>query len=143
MNLLVWNCRGLGNPQIVRGLVEILQAKDPSVMFIVNTWADEARLDQTLRTINFDKKWVVSRTIRGGGLVLFWKNLVKLEVVDSRRYYIDAIINGGMEDVWRFAGFYGEPDTTRRGEVWDKLRSLNRGRNIPWLYAGDFNEITS
>ena len=25
-------------------------------MFIVETWADEARLDQTLRTINFDKK---------------------------------------------------------------------------------------
>ena len=99
MNLLVWNCRELGNPQTERGLVEILQAKDPSVMFIVKTWADEARLDQTLRTINFDKKWVVSRTIRGGGLVLFWKNLVKLEVVDSRRYYIDAIINGGMEDV--------------------------------------------
>ena len=68
---------------------------------------------------------------------------MKLKVVDSHRYYIDAIINGGMEDVWRFTGFYGEPDTTRRGEVWDKLRSLNWGRNIPWLYAGDFNEITS
>ena len=56
MNLLVWNCRELGNPQTERGLVEILQAKDHSVMFIVKTWADEARLDQTLRTINFDKK---------------------------------------------------------------------------------------
>lgn len=76
-------------------------------------------------------------------MVLFWKNFVKLEVVDSHRNYIDAVINGGMEDVWRFTGFYGKPDTARRGEAWDKLRSLNRGRNIPWLCVRDFNEITS
>ena len=37
-------------------------------MFIVETWADEARLDRTLSTITFDQKWVVPRTTRGGGL---------------------------------------------------------------------------
>lgn len=68
---------------------------------------------------------------------------MKLEVMDSHRYYIDAVINGGMEDVWRFIGFYGELDTAKRGEAWDKLRTLNRDRNIPWLCARDFNKITS
>ncbi|KAK9992096.1 hypothetical protein SO802_027081 [Lithocarpus litseifolius] len=127
MNLLVWNCRGLENPWTKRELVEILREKDHFVVFIAETWADEAWLERTLSTVNFDQKWVVPRTARGGGLVLFWKNLVKLKVVDSHRYYIDTIINGGMDDVWRFTGFYGESDTARRGEVWDKLRSLNRG----------------
>ena len=37
--------------------------------------------------------------------------------------------------------FYGEPDTSRCGEAWDSLRSLNHHPNIPWLCAGDFNEI--
>lgn len=76
---------------------------------------------------------MVPRTTRGGGLVLFWKNSVKLEVVDSHRYYIDAIINRNMEDEWRFTEFYGEPKTTRRGEAWEKLRSLNHRRNMPRL----------
>ena len=71
MNVLVWNCHRLGNLRTEKELVSILQAKDPSVVFITETWADEARLDQTLSYINFDQKWVVPRTSRGGGLVLF------------------------------------------------------------------------
>ena len=62
-------------------------------MFITETWVDEARLDRTLGNINFNQKWVVPRTTRGGGLVLFWKNSVNLTVVDSHKYYINVIIN--------------------------------------------------
>ena len=142
MNLLVWNCRGLGNLRIEKEPVRILQAKDPSVVFVAETWVDEARLDYTLGNINFDQKWVVPRTTRGGGLVLFWKNSVNLIVVDSHRYYINAIINKSGNDQQRFTGFYGEPDSSKRNEAWEKLRSLSSNQNIPWLCAGDFNEIT-
>ena len=71
MSLLLWNCYGLGNPRIENELVSLIQAKDPSIVFIVETWADEVRLDRTLSKINFDKKCVVPRQNRGGGLVLF------------------------------------------------------------------------
>ena len=84
---------------------------------------------------------MVPRTTRGGGLVLFWRNSVRLDVVDSHRYYIDAVINAGGDDEWRFIDFYGEPETARKGEAWEKLRRLNRSINKPWLCAGDFNEI--
>ena len=141
MSLLVWNYRGLGNLRTKNELVTLIRAKDPSVVFIAETWADDARLDRTLSKINFDQKWVVSRVNRGGGLVLFWKNSVNLTVVDSHRYYIDTIINGNSENKWRFTGFYGEPETSRRIEAWNKLRSLNSRQNRPWLCAGDFNEI--
>ena len=70
----------------------------PSVVFIAETWTDKARLDRTLSKINFDKKWVVPRLNRGGGLVLFWKSSINIEVVDSHRYYVDTIINGNTED---------------------------------------------
>ena len=71
MSLLLWNCHGLGNPRIENELVSLIQAKDPSIVFIVETWANEVRLDRTLSKINFDKKCVVPRQNRGGGLVLF------------------------------------------------------------------------
>ena len=71
MSLLLWNCHGLGNPRIENELVSLIQAKDPFIVFIVETWADEVRLDRTLSKINFDKKCVVPRQNRGGGLVLF------------------------------------------------------------------------
>ena len=100
MSLLLWKCRGLGNPRTKNELVRLIQAKDPSVVFRAETWADEARLDRTLSKINFDQKWVLPRLNRGGGLVLFWKNSINIDVVDSHRYYIDTIINGNTENAW-------------------------------------------
>ena len=48
--------------------VEIIQTKDPSIVIIVETWANEARFDRTLSIITFDQKWMVPRTTRGGRL---------------------------------------------------------------------------
>ncbi|KAL0427711.1 UNVERIFIED_CONTAM: hypothetical protein Slati_2945900 [Sesamum latifolium] len=42
---------------------------------------------------------------------------------------------------WRFTGFYGEPDTSCRRDVWDRLIRLSRQSDALWLCAGDFNEI--
>ena len=142
MNCLVWYCRGLGNPRTVRELGKIIRAKDPSVVFVAETWTDEVRLDQILRNIDFDNKWVVLREGRGGGLALFWKSSVNLVVEDSSNYYIDTWIDKNKECEWRFIGFYSEPKTSRRGEAWDSLRSLNHHPNVPWLCVGDFNELT-
>ena len=80
MNLLVWNCNGLGNPRTENELVSLIQAKDLSVVFIVETWADDTSLDRVLRKIELDQKWVVLRSGKGGGLVLFWKNSINLKV---------------------------------------------------------------
>ena len=113
----MWNYRGLGNPRTETELVRLIEAKDPSVVFIAETWADEARLDCTLSKINFNQKWVAPRLNRGGGLVLFWKNSINVDVVDSHRYFIDTIIDGNTENAWRFTGFYGEPETHRRSEA--------------------------
>ena len=75
MSCLVWNYRGLGNPCTVNELASLVRAKDPSVVFIAETWTDEVRLKDVKRKILFDNMFVVPRTNRGGGLVLFWKEL--------------------------------------------------------------------
>ena len=45
MSFLAWNCRGLGNLRTVRELVEIIRAKDPTVVFLAETLTDDARLE--------------------------------------------------------------------------------------------------
>ena len=62
---------------------------------------------------------------RGGGLVLFWKSSINLRVEGSHKYYIDASIDKNTSNEWRLTSFYGEPETARRCEAWNKLRSLN------------------
>ena len=62
--------------------------------------------------------------------------------VDSfSRFHIDAIIQGGSREAWRFTGFYGEPDTNEREEAWNMLRMLHSKPHLPWVCMGDFNEI--
>ena len=63
MILLVWNCHGLGNPRTVKELGEYIGAKDPTVVFLAETWADNARLDQVLRNFDFRNKWSVESGI--------------------------------------------------------------------------------
>lgn len=43
--------------------------------------------------------------------------------------------------IWKFTGFYGHPDSARRWESWALLQHLETLQPLPWLCAGDFNEI--
>ena len=61
MSVLVWNCRGLGNPQTIRELGNLIWAQDPAVVFLAETWLDEARLKYLLHNFVFDQKFVVSK----------------------------------------------------------------------------------
>ncbi|XP_075663039.1 uncharacterized protein LOC142632542 [Castanea sativa] len=141
MSSLIWNCHGLGNPCTRNELVEIVRAKDPSVMFLAATWADEARLKDVKRKIQFENLFVSPKTNRGGGLDMLRRGSIDLSVEGFDKNHIDTILNKNKENEWRFTGFYGEPDTQKRIESWDLLRSLNHKFRVPWLCAGDFNEL--
>ena len=71
MSCLAWNYRGLGNLRTGRELVEIIRAKDPTVVFLAEMLTDDARLEFVQRSIGFDHRWVVPRVGRGARLVLY------------------------------------------------------------------------
>ena len=125
MSCLAWNCCGLGNPCTVRELGDLIRAKDPFIVFLAKTWADEARLKELKRNLGFDNLHFVERISKEGGLALFWKNTVDLQVQTSSKNHIDAIVNKGVDGAWRLTGFYGEPVTHKRIESWNLLRDLN------------------
>ncbi|KAL0001323.1 hypothetical protein SO802_015104 [Lithocarpus litseifolius] len=102
---------------------------------------NEAKLDYVKDRIQFDKKLFVPRVSNGGGLVLYWKISVEIDIVSSSVNHIDVIVNKNSGDPWRFTGFYGEPETHKRQESWDLLRSLYGQSSLLWLCVGDFNEI--
>ena len=72
---------------------------------------------------------------------MYWKNELLVDVVSSSLNHIDAIINKDSDAAWRFTGFYGELETHKRHESWELLRRLHHQNSLPWLCAGDFNEI--
>ena len=78
MSLLVWNYRGLGNLVTEKELGDLIQAQDPSVVFMAETWTDEARLKTIKQRLKFNHMFLVHWVNKGGGLVLFWKDSIKL-----------------------------------------------------------------
>lgn len=48
------------------------------------------------------------------------------------------------QNVWRFTGFYGNPNSSSRIFSWKllgRLNSIPELQHLPWLIGGDFNEI--
>ena len=111
-------------------------------MFLAETWLDKARLEEIRSKLKFGGMIEVYHDTRGGGIVIFWKKNVDFSLGTFSPNHIDGILNKGKEDEWRFTGFYGEPETQNHHLSWTCLRRLKNRNSIPWLCAGDFNEIT-
>jgi hypothetical protein len=141
MNCISWNCRGLGNLGTIQELAQLVRLKDPSVLFLSETWTDEDRLEVLRCRFHFSNKFVVKRINKGGGLVLFWKNDINLSIESYSLSHIDIIVDGHTANPWRFTCFYGEPETHLRENSWNLLRTLKNQHNLPWCCVGDFNEI--
>lgn len=141
MSWLCWNVQELGNQRTFHELASIMRVQDPAVVFLAETWADEDRLMKLCDDLHFDDIWVVPRETRAGGLALLWRNSIQIDVDSSSLNHINVIVNKSKEDSWRFTGIYGMPEASWKSETWDLLRNLHRKYSLPWLCAGDFNEI--
>jgi len=54
-------------------------------------------------------------------LELFWRHDVDLQVESYSPNHVDALINRGKENSWRFIGFYGALETQLRMESWNLI----------------------
>ena len=141
MKTLAWNCRELGNCRVENELGELIQAKDPAIVFLSETRSRKTQMTRIRDRLEFVGLFVVPSDDQGGGLALLWKNNVTVWVDSFSKYHIDAIVNGGSDNVWRLTGFYGEPETSRWHEGWAMLRMLSSKPKLPWCCIGDFNEL--
>ncbi|XP_023881745.1 uncharacterized protein LOC111994119 [Quercus suber] len=141
MSLLFWNVRRLGNRHTVHELESFIRAQDPTALFLAETWVGEARLISLCSELGFDQFWVTPQVNRLGCLALFWKNSLKIAVTTSSPNHIDAVVGDSLENVWRLTGIYGFADPAKKCDTWALLRQLHTNSSLPWVCAGDFNEI--
>ncbi|KAL8115417.1 hypothetical protein AgCh_022054 [Apium graveolens] len=64
-------------------------------------------------------------------------------VTDRSNHFIDFEVESAHMRRWRYTGFYGCHEKSRRRESWDIIRHLASKSNLPWCITGDFNDLMS
>lgn len=143
MNVISWNCRGLGNPRAVRALWDVVKSHKPNILFLMETLSNKERIKHLCGKLGFDNHWTVECVGRSGGVAMFWNSNVKCVVFNHGVNFIDAQITNVNEVKWRMTGFYGFPERARRRESWDLLKLLASVSDLPWVVVGDFNDMVN
>lgn len=80
---------------------------------------------------------------RSGGLAILWKHPFDCEILNYSQHFINIKASQGGRPVWRLTCFYGCPESERRRESWNILRTLATDISLPWCVIGDFNDLLS
>ncbi|KAL5576068.1 hypothetical protein UlMin_017767 [Ulmus minor] len=143
MSCIIWNARGLGNPKAIHNLHRLIADEDPSLLFLCETKLVSGHCRNFKYTLGFERCFVQDCIGRKWGLLLLWKDPLKVEIKSCSPGHIDAIIDHNLRR-WRFTGFYGCPTVEARVASWQliqRLGSLSELCHLPWLVGRDFNEV--
>ena len=141
MSCITWNYRGLGNAATVKELREIAKKFAPTVLCVIETQVNKARVEGLKGTLGYDNAFAVSSSGRSGGLSLYWNKNTKVEILPFSQYHIDSIISENGGEPWRFTCVYGEAQIAERHKTWDMLKFIKASSPLPWVCMGDFNEV--
>ncbi|CAJ2647159.1 unnamed protein product [Trifolium pratense] len=143
MNIISWNCRGLGGPLAVPNLKYLVRVYKPDVLFLCETLSNSNKTEEFRYVLGFDYCFTVNREGRGGGLVLFWNSSFNCTISSYSQNHIDVEVGDAVSGNWRLTCYYGFPGSGQRRTAWNFLRQLSHVSNLPWCIVGDFNDILS
>ncbi|CAA7019717.1 unnamed protein product [Microthlaspi erraticum] len=121
--------------------MELVKSHAPDIIFLMETKNKEEEILRLLPLTDYVPRFVLPPNSPGsGGLALYWKQEISLQVLSSCKSYIDTSIT--YKGNTFFSTFvYGEPDFSLRKEVWDEVTNLGLVRDKPWFLTRDFNDI--
>lgn len=142
MNLMSYNCRGLGKTRAVDRLAELVRRESPHILFLMETKCDCKKMDCIKRKLGFLSYFSMDCVGRSGGLCLLWEEGGDLSVVSFTSHHIDAnVCMGSGLTSRRFIGFYGWPRHEDKLHSFKLLKRLSCDVSQGWMCVGDFNQI--
>ena len=131
MKILSWNCRGIGDPATVRELRDLLEISSPSILCLVETQLQKARVEGLCSSLGFDFSFGVGSRGRSGGICIFWKNSLDVAIKNYSEYHVDTWVTEPGREQWRLTCFYGEATRSLRYKTWNTMTRLRVGEYPP------------
>jgi hypothetical protein len=102
----------------------------PNILFLYETHLDRESGDRLRLKLGFaHMRWYPSNG-RAGGLMLLWKELVKIQLKYQHTNYIDVLVSSeSPEKDWRLTEIYGESIWCHKHRTWCYLWELHQRAN--------------
>ncbi|KAK4285072.1 hypothetical protein QN277_001816 [Acacia crassicarpa] len=144
MNLLAWNCQGLGVALTARNLKEECFRKKPHLVFLMETKQKARYVRKLRRRCGFDEEWMVDPVGRRGGLALWWTEALTINILFSSVNIIHTSVMSSCFPTPSYITFiYGPNDDNDRMLCWHEVRRISSNIRSSWMCLGDFNDILS
>ncbi|GLT60633.1 hypothetical protein SLA2020_333910 [Shorea laevis] len=144
MKVVSWNCQGLGSALTVRNLRDLCFKYQPDLVFLCETKQQTPLLEKHRRKLGFDHGEYFSPQGRAGGLALWWRKELQVQVSVKNEHLFDgSCLEPNCPIPWHFSFIYGCPVQGERTQFWVDCQNLRRDNGIPWLVMGDLNALLS
>ncbi|RYR34741.1 hypothetical protein Ahy_A10g049745 [Arachis hypogaea] len=107
----------------------------------METKASNLSCARTRRNLGFDNMFCVESQGLSGGLCLFWKSNINIDVYAWCDNFIKAQISTVNVNVWEGNFVYGHPNFKRRKELWNELTYVDNNLHVLRAFIGDFNDV--
>ncbi|KAK9988211.1 hypothetical protein SO802_028450 [Lithocarpus litseifolius] len=145
MNAMIWNCRGALKHSFKSHVQDLVADHDPKILVIMETHLGGVRAKEISDTLPFQGAIHTETVGYAGGLWFLW-NTDRIEVTNlaSTEQEIHALVKVRSSNLsWIFTAIYGSPRHRERSMLWENLSVVANIHNLPWVIAGDFNELMS
>lgn len=142
-SILLWNCRGIVSQERQRALINIVQQRKPTLVFLSETMAQEQHIKSLAMKLGFAGSFCVPSDEGCQGLTLLWTAETQIIIRTHSFHHIDVEIGDSEQPPqFRFTGIYGWDARADRWKTWELIRKLgDEVCDLPWLMGGDFNEV--
>lgn len=143
MIVMIWNCQGAASANFMRSLKSFIDIHKPDVLGLLEPKVYGAHADRVCMKIGFDE-WVRVEAVGfSGGIWVFWRDRVRVEVRASHPQFLLLKATKGKRDYGTIAVVYASPAHDLRRNLWMDLTAANCGIKGPWISIGDFNAVLS
>ena len=145
MKIITWNVRGASNNAFVPHAWDVVHIHKPSILIIFETKAEECRARQVTRLLGFDDFKAMPPHGLKGGIWLMWKRNVDLvSWSEVSPYYFHSLFKfSPNQPEVLITGIHAPSTAKERHQIWRNMEQNLPPDQVPWLVAGDMNEVRS